>query len=135
MRIWIIKKYVFGRFCVDAEQVSYPNAAFSNLFFVIQTHGLIIDNIIRILDNPLNHIRQHCSVYAISASAMVSQPRIMPTTGSFNDGQVIPNARHSDDGLRTANFKYVASDCTDMQFATDKLATDWDVLGVVRFNF
>jgi hypothetical protein len=54
-------------------------------------------------------------------------PRIVLTKGPFND--IMDFTRHSDDGLRTANSKYVGSAYTDVQFAINKLATDWGVLG------
>jgi len=54
-------------------------------------------------------------------------PRIVLTKGPFND--IMDFTRHSDDGLRTPNSKYVGSAYTDVQFAINKLATDWGVLG------
>jgi len=54
-------------------------------------------------------------------------PRIVLTKGPFND--IMDFTRHSDDGLRTATSKYVGSAYTDVQFAINKLASDWGVLG------
>jgi len=54
-------------------------------------------------------------------------PRIVLTKGPFND--IMDFTRHSDDGLRTAASKYVGSAYTDVQFAINKLASDWGVLG------
>merc|ERR1712087_890254 len=54
-------------------------------------------------------------------------PRIVLTKGPFND--IMDFTRHSDDGLRTANSKYIGSAYTDVQFAINQLADDWGVLG------
>ena len=37
--------------------------------------------------------------------------------------------RHTDDGLRTANSKYIGSAYTDVQYAINSMADDWGVLG------
>ena len=37
--------------------------------------------------------------------------------------------RHTDDGLRTPNSKYIGSAYTDVQYAINSLAADWGVLG------
>jgi len=54
-------------------------------------------------------------------------PRIVLTKGPFND--IMDFTRHSDDGLRTANSKYIGSAYTDVQYAINSLASDWGVLG------
>merc|ERR1711972_1046758 len=54
-------------------------------------------------------------------------PRIALTKGPFND--IMDFTRHSSDGLRTANSKYIGSAYTDVQFGIHSLASDWAILG------
>jgi len=54
-------------------------------------------------------------------------PRIALTKGPFND--IMDFTRHSSDGLRTANSKYIGSSYTDVQFGIHSLAEDWAILG------
>jgi len=54
-------------------------------------------------------------------------PRISLTKGPFND--IMDLTRHTTDGLRTANSKYVGNAYIDVQYAIHQLADDWAILG------